>query len=144
MVEEIGVVVSVEGMIARILVQKRGVCEACPAAGTCRPSDEGMEMEVLNPVNARPGQTVKVVMRPQAYLKGTIIVYALPAAALIIGAIIGKNIGEAYLKDINSDIIAAGLGFTALIITFIIIKIWSSMVEKKEEYKPVIEEILES
>jgi sigma-E factor negative regulatory protein RseC len=141
--EEIGIVISAQGFMAKVLVQKRGVCESCPATGTCKPSNEGMEIEALNPINARVGQTVKIVMKPQVYLKGTILVYGLPVIALIGGAILGKNIGEMYLKNVNSDIVAAIMGFAGLIITFIIIKIWGKKAETKEEYKPVIEEILE-
>ncbi|HCC69042.1 MAG TPA: hypothetical protein DEP99_04055 [Nitrospiraceae bacterium] len=140
--EETGVVISTQGFMAKVLVQKRGACESCPATGICKPSDECMEIEVLNPINARAGQTVKIVMKPQAYLKGTILVYGLPVIALIGGAILGKYIGEMYLKNVNSDIVAAIMGFAGLIITFLIIKIWSKKAETKEEYKPVIEEIL--
>lgn len=140
--EETGVVLSVQGDIARVLVQKRGACEGCAAAGTCKPSEETAELEAFNPIGAKVGQTVRLALKPQLYLKTSLIVYGIPAVSLVAGAIIGKNIGEIYFKGIDSDIIAAAIGFGALIISFFIIKLWSNKVERKEEYKPVIEEII--
>lgn len=140
--EDIGIVVTTQGDMAKVLVQKRGVCEACPAIGTCKPSDEGMEFEALNPIRAKAGQTVKISLRPEAYLKGTMLLYGLPLLSLICGAILGKNLGELYFKGLNSDLLASIFGFGALAISFIAIKLWSSRIEKKERYKPVIEEIM--
>lgn len=142
MIEETGVVIKAEGITARVAVQKRGTCEGCAAQGVCETTEGGMEIEVLNPINARVGQVVKISMKPSVYLKGTMLVYGVPLAALIAGAIIGKNIGETYLKETSSDMIAAITGFGALIISFLGIKIWTSSAETKTEHKPVIEEIL--
>jgi sigma-E factor negative regulatory protein RseC len=143
MIEETGIVKEVDGIMAKILVQKRGTCEGCAVRGICEPAGEGMEIEALNPVLAKPGQKVKVFIKPQAYLKGTIFVYGFPLVAFIAGVIIGKNIGEAYFREISSDIVSAILGFAALIISFLIVKVWSRKAETKVEYKPVIEEIIE-
>ncbi len=142
MIEETGIVMKTEGVTARVAVQKRGTCEGCAAKGVCETTEGGMEIEALNPVNAKVGQTVKIAMKPSVYLKGTMLVYGVPLAALIGGAIIGKNIGETYFNEISSDLIAAIAGFGALIISFFGIKIWTRNAETKTEHKPVIEEII--
>lgn len=142
MIEETGIVTKVDGIIAKIIVQRRGVCEGCAARGVCDPSDEGMEIEALNPVQAKIGQKVKVAIKPQTYLKGTIFVYGFPLLAFIAGIIIGKNIGEAYFKEIDSDVVSIISGFVALITSFLIVRSWSKKAETKIEYKPIIEEIL--
>ena len=141
--EEIGVIKQVKGIMAFVIVQKRGACEGCSASGVCNPSESGMEIEALNPVNAKEGQTVKVSIKPQAYLKGTLVVYGFPLVAFIAGAILGKNIGETYLKNMNSDVVSVIIGFAALALGFLIVKAWSKRTESNMEYKPVIEEILE-
>jgi sigma-E factor negative regulatory protein RseC len=141
--EETGIVISTQGIMAKVLVQKRGACEGCAAAGTCKPSEETAELEAFNPIRAEVGQTVRLALKPQLYLKASIIVYGLPIVSLIGGAILGKNIGELYFKGVDSDLIAAAFGFGALLISFIAIKLWSSKVEKKEEYRPVIEEVIQ-
>ena len=140
--EEIGVVISTQGVVARVRVQRSGACDACAVSGTCKPVEETAELEAFNPIRAKIGQTVRLVLKPQLYLKASIIVYGLPVVSLIGGAILGKNIGEIYFKGMDSDLISAAFGFGALIISFLAIKIWSSKVEKKEEYRPVIEEIV--
>jgi len=143
MIEETGVVIKTEGMTAIVRVHKRGTCEGCAARGVCEPSEDGMEIEALNPVQARVGQTVEVSITTQTYLKSAIYVYGLPLIMLIAGAIIGKNIGDQYIKHIDSDLIAAILGFGGFFITFLLVRAWSKRAETRPEYKPIINKIIE-
>ena len=143
MIEEIGVVTKVEGVTAKVAVEKRGACDGCTAKGACETKGEIMEIEALNIAWAKEGQTVRISIKPQTYLKGTMLVYGLPLILFIAGAIAGKNAGEEYFKDTNSDIIAAIGGFGALILSFLGAKVWAQKTESKTEYKPVIEEIVQ-
>lgn len=140
--EEVGVIKSIEGIVATVSVPKKSVCEGC-SLGICRPEDQTMEIEALNHVNARVGQKVKIVMKTYTYLKGSKIVYGIPALALIIGAILGKEVFSNYFREMDPDILSAVFGFGAFVIFFLLIKLWSGRVEKKMESKPVIEEIIE-
>lgn len=142
MIEEIGIVTKVDGTMAKVIVQKRGVCEGCAARGTCESKEDGMEIEALNVANAREGQAVKVSMKAQTYLKGTMLVYGIPLVMFIAGAIAGKNIGDAYFKNVNSDLVAAVAGFAALLLSLLGIRSWAKKTESKTEYKPIIEEII--
>ena len=144
MIEETGIVTKTEGIIARVAVQKKGTCEGCAVKGVCETQGESSEIEAMNPIHAKVGQAVKVSIKPQVYLKGTMLVYGIPLVALIAGAIFGKNIGETYFSGTNSDLIAAIAGFGALILSFLLIKVWTRSFETKTEYKPVIEEIIEN
>ena len=128
--------------MARVAVQKKGTCEGCAVKGVCETQGEGSEIEAINTVHAKVGQTVKVSIKPQVYLKGTMLVYGVPVIALIAGAIFGKNIGETYFRGTNSDLIAVITGFGSLILSLLIIKVWTRSFETKTEYKPVIEEII--
>ncbi|MDO8282829.1 MAG: SoxR reducing system RseC family protein [Thermodesulfovibrionia bacterium] len=142
MIEETGVVIRTEGITATVLVQKRGSCEGCTATGTCATTQEGMEIEALNPVQAEAGQTVKVSIQSMTYLKGTMLVYGFPMIALIAGAVIGKNIGEKFFSSFDSDLCAAIFGFSAFLLAFLFAKVYSRKAETKTEYKPVISEIV--
>ena len=73
MIEEIGIVTETEGDKAKIAVQKRGACEGCAAKGACESTSGGMEIEALNPVNAREGQTVKVLRQAETSLTASMI-----------------------------------------------------------------------
>jgi sigma-E factor negative regulatory protein RseC len=140
--EEVGVIMSIDGLTAKVSVPRKSACEGC-TAGTCKPGDKSMEIEALNPIKARVGQTVRVVMKPYSYLKGTIIVYGIPAIALVIGAILGKEFFSNYFTGVDPDVVSACFGFGAFILFFLLIKFWSARFERKQDLKPVIEEIIE-
>lgn len=139
--EEIGVVKSIEGPLAKVAVAKKGICDKC-TQGTCHLTDEGAEIDALNNVRAVVGQRVRVVLKPYSYLKGTLIVYGIPAAALVIGAVLGKEVFARYLISIKPDTVSAIFAFGAFALSLVIVKLWSRIAEKKVEYRPVIEEIL--
>jgi sigma-E factor negative regulatory protein RseC len=140
--EEIGIVKSTTEAFAKVSVPRKSVCEGC-TAGTCKPDEQSMEIDALNKAGARPGQKVRVVIKSYTYLKGSILVYGIPAIALIAGAVIGKEIFSHEFKNMDPDILSAIFGFGLFLIAFLGIKIWSLTAEKKTETKPVVEEILE-
>lgn len=142
MVEETGVVKKVDGFTAIVLVRKKGACDGCVIKGACETTDEGAEIEALNPVHAKVGQKVRVSMTSQAYLKGSMIIYGMPLVLFIAAAILGKNIGEKYFSGYNSDLIAAITAMFSLVISIAGIKLWSMKAEKRTEFRPVIEEII--
>jgi len=142
MLEEIGTVMSTEGMHARVSVPKKSSCEGC-TAGTCTMGEQSMEIEALNKAGAIVGQRVKVMVHTYAYMKGSMIVYGIPALFLVIGAVFGKEIAPRFFPSRDPDILSALFGFGFLLVSFIFIKIWSQKQAAKTESTPVIEEILE-
>ena len=72
MIEEEGIVSEIEGAVARVAILKKSACEQCAASGVCHPGDQEL-MEAANPLGAKTGQKVKVVLAPQLYLKASII-----------------------------------------------------------------------
>ena len=141
MIEEEGVVAETEGDIAKVALAKKSGCEQCAAAGVCHPGDEEF-MEALNPLRAKKGQKVKVVVAPQVYLKASLILYGIPMAALVAGAIIAKNIAMRYAGEPHSDLWAFIAGFICMVVSFFFIRVYNNKVEKTQTYKPVIVEIL--
>ena len=99
-------------------------------------------MEAYNYVDARVGDTVRVVFKSSNYLRGTMLVYGLPSLMLIIGAVLGKEYLSRVFPAADSEVISAGSGFGFLVITFLAIKLWSNTFEHKKEYMPIIEEIM--
>jgi len=141
MIEEEGVVAEIEDDIARVAILTKSACEQCAASGVCHPGDQEY-LEAANPLGAKKGQKVKVVLAPQVYLKASIILYGIPMAALIAGAIIGKNISIRYVGEQNSDLWAFIAGAVCMLVSFIFIRSYNKKVEKTQKYKPVIVEIL--
>jgi sigma-E factor negative regulatory protein RseC len=139
--EEIGVVKSTSGVLAIVSVERKSACEQCSAG--CRITAAGAELEAINWAKAIEGQKVRVVLRPYSYIKGSMVVYGLPALALILGAVAGKEFFSSFFSSLDPDIVSAIFGFGGFILAFIVVKIWSARIEKETAYKPVIEEILE-
>jgi sigma-E factor negative regulatory protein RseC len=141
MIEEEGIVAEIEGTIAKVAISKKSACEQCAASGVCHPGDQEY-LEAANPLGAVKGQKVKVVVAPQIYLKASIILYGIPMATLIAGAIIAKNIALRYVGDARSDLWAFIGGVVCMSISFVFIRSYNKKVEKTQKYKPVIVEIL--
>ena len=141
--EEIGIVKEINGIKAIISVQKQGSCGSCPGGSLCRTLGAGEAlMEAYNYVDARAGDTVKVVFKSSNYLRGTMIVYGLPSLMLIIGAVLGKEYLSRFFPAADPELLSAGCGFGFLAITFLAIKLWSNKFGHKKEYMPIIEEIM--
>ncbi len=143
MIEEEGVVAEIEGNTAKVAILTKSGCEQCAAAGVCHPGGEEY-MEALNPLNAKKGQKVRIVVAPQIYLKASIILYGIPMAALAAGAIIAKNVAMRYAGEPHSDLWAFIIGMICMVVSFFFIRVYNNKVEKTQTYKPVIVEILSS
>jgi sigma-E factor negative regulatory protein RseC len=141
MIEEIGIVTSTEGRTAHVNVPKKSTCEGC-TAGTCATGEQSMEIIAFNKAGAETGQKVKVLIHSSAYMKGTIIIYGIPALALVAGAVFGKEVMPELFIGTDPDILSAIFGFGFMGLSFVGVKIWSNLNADKTESGPVIEEIL--
>ncbi len=141
MIEEEGIVAEIVDGMAKVAIMKKSACEQCAASGVCHPGDQEL-MEAVNPLGAKKGQKVKVVVAPQLYLKASIILYGIPMAVFVAAAIAGKNLALRFGSTTNSDLWAFLAGTAALIVSFFFIRGYNNKVEKTQKYKPVIVEIL--
>jgi sigma-E factor negative regulatory protein RseC len=141
-IEEEGIVVEVAGDIAKVAITKKSACEKCSASGVCHPGEQEY-MEASNPLGAKKGQKVKVVLAPQVYLKASIILYGIPMAVFVAAAIAGKNLGLRYGTESTSDLWAFIAGMVSMVVSFLFIRMYNKKVETTEQYKPMIVEILD-
>ncbi|MBF0557915.1 MAG: SoxR reducing system RseC family protein, partial [Nitrospirae bacterium] len=66
--EEIGIVKDIIGIKAVIAVSRQASCESCPGSSLCETLGNGdAVMEADNRIDARVGDTVKVVFRASTY-----------------------------------------------------------------------------
>jgi sigma-E factor negative regulatory protein RseC len=142
MIEEEGIVMETHGSTAKVAILTKSACESCAASGTCHPGGGDSAMDASNPLNAKKGQRVKIVLAPQIYLKAAIILYGLPVAAFITAAIIVKKLTIPIAGDQRSDLWAFVAGAVCLVVSFFFIRGYNKKVEKTQEYKPTIVEIL--
>jgi sigma-E factor negative regulatory protein RseC len=139
--DEIGVVKDTHGIFATVSVARKSACNDCRAG--CHLTESGAEIEAVNAAKASAGQKVRVAMKPYTYLRGSLLVYGVPALSLIVGAVAGKELASSFFPGADPDILSAICGFGAFLLSFVAVKFWSGRLEKKIDYKPVVEEILE-
>ena len=88
--EEIGIVKSLDGTRAKVMVsRKSSCCESC-GKDSCDVPAQGIETEAINTIHAKVGQQVKIVMKPYSYMKGALLIYIIPVIALIAGVMAGN------------------------------------------------------
>jgi sigma-E factor negative regulatory protein RseC len=141
--QEIGIVKSIDGVIARVMVTKKSsFCENC-TKDSCDIPEDGVETDAFNAVGAKVGQKVRIELKSYTYYKGALLVYVLPVIALIAGAILGKIYLPAYLNGTDSDLLAAIGGFLSFLVSLLFVKLLVKRMEGKTESKSVIESVLE-
>ena len=140
---EVGIVTGIEGSTAKVMITREGSpCENC-TQDTCPIPENGIETEAINIAGAKAGQKVKVAMTSYTYYKGALLIYVLPVVALIGGAILGTMYLPAYIHVNNPDVLAVSGGFSAFIVSLLVVKKILSQLNKKTAYQSVIESIVE-
>ena len=137
-----GVVRELQGEKAIVLVKRESACDACASGSSCSGGKHGAEIEAFNPVGAAPGDMVKISFKAFTYLKGTLLIYGVPAVALVIGAVVGKELMAGYWPSLDPDLASAITGFGFMGISLLFVRLLITRFEKKKELVPVIEEII--
>ncbi len=107
MTDQEAVVSRVEGDYAHVEVcGTAGGCGRCHEAGGCQSGILGQlfrsrprSYRLANPIGAAPGDRVVVRVAEGAALRAALLVYALPAAFLLLGAVAGTALGDAANGD---------------------------------------------
>lgn len=87
MLKEKATVVSTEGSMAKVAIVRSEACGNCPAKSMCSTASWNVNiLEVSNSANARPGEKVVIELRPDRLVKATLLMYLLPALAMVAGA----------------------------------------------------------
>jgi sigma-E factor negative regulatory protein RseC len=140
--EEIGIVKELREHKAIVMVKRQSACDKCAVDGVCKGAGDANEIEALNEAGAGAGDTVRVAFRSYTYLKGTLLIYGIPAVFLVLGAVIGKEVVSMWYPQFDADLASALCGFGLLIASFAAIKLFARIYEAKKEYMPVVQEII--
>ncbi|MCM8781821.1 MAG: SoxR reducing system RseC family protein [Candidatus Omnitrophica bacterium] len=100
-VREEGIVLSVQGKIAKVKITPQGTCPDSHSGCPVKALAEGREFitEAENTINAQPGERVIVEIETSHFYKGLILVFILPLALLFIGYLIGIYIARLIGKQ---------------------------------------------
>ena len=134
--QEFGVVIEVNGNVAKVKAARHGDCDNC---GAC-PGDSAIVMDVRNAVSAKPGQKVAFEMHSASMVLAAFVVYAIPlfaaAAGAAIGWLIANQLGQSLVGfQVGGGIIGFGL-------SLVVIKLYDRAIKNNVKTLPVITKIL--
>jgi len=126
MIEEHAVVVEIDRDYAEVESKGASGCCGCGSASTCgtgllasmfRPRPG--HLRVLNTVGAKTGDVVVIGLDRMAMVIASLMTYLAPLLMLIVGAVVGEALGEAYLPQAGETLsIVSGLAFAAAAFIF--------------------------
>lgn len=94
--EEIGVVAGLADGQVTVHFERSSACGKCGACGMLSESSKTMVLTMDDPGGLAVGDRVRLVMRQQYFMLSTLLLYAVPLAALILGVAVGYILwGEA-------------------------------------------------
>ncbi len=127
MVEEPGVIVSLDGNYASIAPLPATDCKSCSADGSCGTtllapifSKKKRLLVAENTINARPGDEVIVGLNRMALVFASLMVYLLPLLVLVIAAIAGESLALGIGLE-NGELVAILSGLSGASLTFIFV-----------------------
>lgn len=138
MTSEEGTITKVEGEKTWVLVRRSSMCEGCKSKRTCNTLSNSMNMEseAINTVGGKVGDRVLLKIESGSLLKISFIFYMIPVLALLVGAIIGIEVGT-YLKS-DPELFSLLIGIITCAISFLIIRIFAKRLYKNKSYIPEI------
>ena len=142
MATEKGIVTRVGSETAWVKTSRTSACEGCASRQSChlKGNDDEMEVEALNDARAVVGDRIVLRVASGALLKVSFMLYVFPILLLIVGAIVGQTLGPAFQFDSSSFSLL--LGGVCFLIAFIFIRVRSSRMARKTEYRPRIVRVI--
>lgn len=141
MIEEQAVVVEVGDGYAWVETQRRSACNACAAGEGCGTAalakawgDRRARVRAISNLPLQPGDNVIVGLAEGALLSGSLLVYLLPLALLLAGAVLGQVVfaGAGDEPVMLSGAVGLGLGFLAA-------RAWSQRWRNDARFQPVVQ-----
>jgi sigma-E factor negative regulatory protein RseC len=143
MAEEQGLVTSIrEDGWAKLVTERKDACGDCGASHCCVSLGSGSEMVIkaLNSAGAKVGDLVSVSLSPRTVVKGAAILYLIPLAGLMSGALLGASLNQRL--PISETGAVAALGFVGLLLGFITTALVSRWMSAHNRFTPVITRIV--
>jgi len=132
---EIGKVIEIKGKTAKVQLESKSQCSSCAMAGVCELVGEGKRyIEVEKMATTRVGDKVRVEIKEGQLLKGTVLLFLIPAFSFVVGA----AIGQALMEGIVFSLI---LGIAFLAITFFFLHLLDKRLGKGKNRPRIISTI---
>ncbi len=98
MIEETAVILECAGEYAQVQTERLSACGSCSSRSACETAslkeepDKALDvvLQVLNPINAQPGERVVIGFEEEALTKASMAFYAVPLVTFILFALVGQ------------------------------------------------------
>ena len=133
--------ISAEGW-ADVLVERGDACSNCESAQFCHALSDCSKLKttVRNQAGAKPGDLVTIQMNTRKVFKGAVILYLVPIAGMLAGAVAGNGFSKAL--GIEPTIATIVLAFAGLGLGFIVPAFYSKRISASQRLTPVITRIV--
>lgn len=141
-IQEKGIVIEARGKTATVQINRSSACANCKAG--CMERGGFMVTEAENSAGAQVGDAVRLEFNPRAALTAVLIVFGLPLAALLFGAIIAAVVADQMGYQNHSQLLSIGVGAILFFLTFIPIRAYDRRVERSGSRNVAVAEIFSS
>lgn len=141
MTTEEGVVIRVSGASTWLKTTRTASCNHCTSKDTCKTLGGGgadIEVEVINPIGARPGDRVMVSLPTGSLLKATFLIYMVPVICLMIGIGIGIKLSQTFFPSMDQSLLSFLTGIGAFAIALFFVRVQGTRMGSQDKYKPTI------
>ena len=135
-IQEEGIVKSVENGIAAVFITSQTECEHCEAKLFCSTQNlENKIAQAIDPFGLKPGDKVRIEIEGTNILKYVFFIYGVPLIIFLISIIVGLNIFN-ELKELYAFILSIISITFYFLIYFVLQK--KILLKRKEKYLPKI------
>jgi len=129
---------------AEVITDKLDACAACATARNCPSSCKSMRIvtRVFNRAGAREGDMVSIYQSTGSVLQSAALLYLIPVACLITGALVGAGLSDRLTMDESSSALLFGL--VGLGVGFVSLARFSKRISTKSRLTPTIVNVLAS
>jgi sigma-E factor negative regulatory protein RseC len=121
--------------MALVQIDRRQHCNGCTACQTV--GENKMQLEAVNRLDARLGDTVEVLIEPRQVIKNSLIVFILPLMMMVAGYFVGVSFSSSHKEG------AGILGsLSALAVSFLLIRWFDRRSHQSQKNDAVIVEII--
>ncbi len=136
-----GIIVETIGDQAVIETSRRGICAECHHQSSCSldgalGKDVPEKVRANNPIGAKIGDVVEFDLKGHTELKLSLLIWAVPLAGLIIGAIIGASLHQSL--SFSADAAAFIVGLAGLVLFFVPVMLYDRYFAKEDRLTPDI------
>ena len=99
-------------------------------------------IEPRNPLGAKIGQRIRLVIREQELVWYSFLLYGVPLISLLVGTFSGSILGSQWGWGKGADAFGVILGVGLTVLSFLWVKQYIRRHEKQKSYQPVVVKIL--